>query len=65
MPRVGGTTPVVASAGSGWGSSADRDGDGDVGLDDRVENTVDSAIGHDDPHRSNVGDGRDDNADRG
>lgn len=54
------TTGVGTAAGRG---SADRDHDGDVGLDDRVENKVDAMIGHDDPTRSNVGDGRDDNTD--
>ncbi|MEO6018804.1 MAG: hypothetical protein ABIP45_00970 [Knoellia sp.] len=41
-------------------ASGDRDGDGDVGLDDRVENTADSSLGHDDPRRNDLGDGQDD-----
>ncbi len=37
----------------------DRDRDGDVGLDDRIENRTDEAIGHDDPRRNNLGEGID------
>lgn len=63
--RPGWSEPVESTGlgADGTRGGADRDHDGDIGLDDRVENKVDSMIGHDDPTRSNVGDGRDDNAD--
>ena len=38
----------------------DRDADGDVGLDDRLENRADSSVGRDNPHHNDLGDGHDD-----